>query len=185
MRRIIFTLLFGIICTSAWAQYFVEAHTRWNDTFREWNVLLESVDGEDSIEGNLALQQFNRGDWSRWNFMIGDVSGTIRPTWKDDLSNWRIQAEGNIINARTKWRGDVKAWEIRNGSDMFVLKSKFVNVLNEWHVNSKTHGNFVIYTDYESDPRDWVIIDEMSETVTVATKMSFVFLALFHGSPKI
>ena len=99
MLRFLFSLLAIAISTflGAQEQHLSGVSSRWSDSFVEWEIYAVSADTSASEEddsdypdeemvGELKLRWLNlRDDWTDWDFQYGDLRGTIRQKWKDDL----------------------------------------------------------------------------------------------------
>lgn len=84
-----------------------------------------------------------------------------------------------------KWKGDVTEWRIKSGNEILTLESKYKNNLEEWSIKEEKYGKFEIYTTYEQDVRDWEVIDELDEKVSIHAKMAMLFIVLYHSTPKV
>ena len=82
------------------------------------------------------------------------------------------------------WSNDFREWRISNNSISLTLKSKYGNTFDEWIVREDNYGHFAMYTNWEGDPREWEIVDELDEDVSLEMKMALVFIASFHSFPK-
>lgn len=171
--------------------------SRWSDSFVEWDLYAfnpdtaaaqteEEAAPAEIVVGELKLRWLNiRDDWSEWDFIYEETRGTIRQKWKDDPNQWELRTyAGDIVTMRTAWPGDLKEWRVTDNSMALTLRSRWTNQLDEWLVDDHARGRFYLYTYYQRDPRDWVIEDNLTEDVSPAMKMAFIFLTVFHGSPK-
>ncbi|MBP7821911.1 MAG: hypothetical protein KA010_03230 [Saprospiraceae bacterium] len=156
-------------------------YTKWSDSFVSWEIINEDEDVVGSIE-QLWMQQNN---WKEWRVEIDGHSGIIRQKWKDDPSQWNVTLDEEIVNAQTRWTGDFKNWRITNNDIALNLECKYGNVINEWLINDKNYGTLRLRTLEENDPRDWIIEDDLDESVPIAIRMAAVFLAVFNSSPKL
>ena len=179
--RILLLLVFTFFCQSILAQYLIGVGTRYNDSFREWTV---HTDIED-YTGKLELRWSFDDNWSTWDFRLGDTTATIRQKWNDDPNLWEIDCLGVRAVARTTWRGEFRQWKINDGVHQFNWQSRYGNVFNEWMVGSERNGWFSVYAYWEDDPREWVIVDELDEEVSLALRLAMVFITLHHSTPKI
>lgn len=157
------------------------AAVKWNDSFAEWTIFT----GEDNLEGELTLRWPLNNDWTEWQYRLGDATGTIKIKWIDNPNEWEARGNGQVVTARTLWNNDFREWRITSGSTNIVLRTRYRNLNDEWEIReNKEAGFFEMYTSYERDPRDWVIVDELSQEVNLTTKMTLAFLVLFHSTPK-
>ena len=161
------------------AQVITGMSTKWSDEFSEWSIWTDDED----IEGELTRRWQNRDDWTEWDYRIGEEVGTIRQKRKDDPTFWEIRGSDDIVTAKMAWRNDIRTWKITNNSQYVTLNSRNGATLDEWILRDERHGIFHMYTEYELDPRDWVIVDKMDEDVSFTMKVALLFIASYHGSP--
>lgn len=195
----LYAVLFFCCTATAAAQSprFSGVSSRWSDSFVEWDLYAfnpdtaaaqtkEEAAPDEIVVGELKLRWLNvRDDWSEWDFIYEETRGTIRQKWKGDPNQWELRTyAGDIVTMRTAWPGDLKEWRVTDNSMALTLRSRWTNQLDEWLVDDHTRGRFYLYTYYQRDPRDWVIEDNLTEDVSPAMKMAFIFLTVFHGSPK-
>jgi hypothetical protein len=177
----IILVLFAVCSVSVVsAQQMIGIGTRYNDSFREWQIVTE----DDDLEGELRMRWTFRNDWTQWDFRLGDSVASIEQKWKDDPNLWEIRCNGITVNARTAWPGEFTRWKLNDGHHQFNWYTKYVNQRNEWLIESNDY-NYQVYTYWEGDPREWVIVDELDEDVSMAMKVAMTFLALHFSSPRI
>lgn len=160
-------------------QYLSGISSKWSDAFHEWTL----YEGDEPI-GELNMRWILRSDWSEWEYRIGEESGTAKLKWKNDPREWEIRGYDELVMAKMIWSDDIREWRISNGRITLTLKSRWGNRLDEWQVREKTYGNFQIYTSWEGDPREWIIVDELAEEISLEMRMALVFIAVFHSVPK-
>lgn len=181
-----FTLTFLLIVTviiagRAQPAVLSGAAVKWNDSFSEWTLFTT----EEGLEGELRLRWPLNNDWSEWQYRLGEAAGVIKIKWNDNPNEWEIRGNGQVVTARTLWNNDFREWRVSSGSTAIVLRARYNNMFDEWEIReNKEAGFFEMYTAYERDPRDWIIVDELSENINLPTKVAMVFLVLFHSSPK-
>ncbi len=154
--------------------------TEWDDSFKEWIIYTDDED----VEGELELRWSTRDNWREWDYRIDEETGSIKQKWENDPSQWEVRGGTEIITMRTKWSNDFTEWRISNGSQTFTLVSKYRTQLTEWSIKEKDYGHFQMYTTYDLDTRDWDILDEMSEEISIHTKMAIVFIVMYQSTPK-
>ena len=155
--------------------------TKWDDSFKEWNVYT----ADEEIDGELSLRWLNKNDWKEWDYRLEDESGSIKMKFFNDPSKWEVRGGGEIITMQTKWKGDFTEWRISDGTINLTLKSKYKTNLEEWELQEDKYGAFEMYTTYENDIRDWEIIDELNEEISIHLKMALLFIVSFNSTPKI
>lgn len=155
--------------------------TRWNDSFREWDVHTT----QESRTGSLQLRWKLDDDWSQWTFRLGDTTAQIRLKWKDDPNLWEIRCLGETVTARTIWSNDFRQWRITDGTHSIHWQSRYGNVRDEWIIRGDDSGTFTVYTYWEGDPREWVVMDELKEDTPYAMRLAMIFIAIFNSIPKV
>jgi len=174
-------LLFCFLTLPIWseAQWLTGVQTYYSDDFREWMIYTD----EEDVPGELTMRWRSRNDWSEWNYSIGDLSGTIRATFDDDPSQFEIRGNGVTITARRLFANDFREWRITDNETTLIFKTKWGNNTNEWTLRDEKKGTFEMETEWEADPRDWRIEDELDEEISLQMKVAMVFLAVYHASP--
>lgn len=175
-----FLILFTFIIQWASAQYLTGIATEWSDSFAEWNLFTD----DDNLEGELEMRWKMQNDLTDWQYRLGDQTGRIKLKWRDNPNEWEIRGDNEIITARTLWNNKFREWRIKSKDTQFTLRCKYGNTIDEWEIRNSSKGSFEIYTNWEGDPRDWIIEDNLDESVSLATKMAMVFIATFHSIPR-
>ncbi len=156
--------------------------SKWSDDFIEWNIY--TTDDEDEESGEITLRWQLQRDWSEWDFWLGDERGTINLKWKNDPNQWEISGPDELITARMLWAGDIREWRLTNNSQTLTLKSRWGNNLNEWQLKNDRYGTFDIVAQWEGDPREWNVYDDLDEEVSSTMKVALLFLVTFYTTPK-
>ncbi len=166
------------------AQYLTGLSSYYDDSFIEWRFYAEN-EAEEEDEGELKITwQLRENDFTEWDYRIGDAFGTIKMKWKDSPEEWELRGNNSIVGARTVWPGQFDEWRITDNTTTLTLKSKWSNQWDEWLLRNSNNGNFSMYTNYERDPRDWVIVDELDEKVSFEMKVMLMFVVMFNATPK-
>lgn len=155
--------------------------TRWNDSFAEWDILTTETESR----GELRLTSIAQDDWSRWQYRIGEGVGNIRQKWPDNPNEWEARGDNVIATARTIFRNNFKEWRVTDGTHTVTLRTRYQNLAEDWAIGSERHGWFEMYTAYEGDLRDWIVVDELSEEVPLPMRMLLGFLVVYHSTPKL
>ncbi|MEM1320026.1 MAG: hypothetical protein AAGG75_07185 [Bacteroidota bacterium] len=180
MKQCFYFLLLLLLPYSGVAQYLTGAGTKWGDEFTEWIIYTD----DEELQGELIMRWQNRNDWSEWDYRIGDVMGGFKLVWQNDPGQWELRGNGRVITARTVYPRDFRQWRITDNSHTLVLRSRWTNNFNEWQLRDDEFGNLDIYTQWEDDPREWIITDELDERISLEMKLTAVFLALLTSAPK-
>lgn len=162
------------------AQQLLGIASKWSDEFTEWEIFTD----EEDVVGELQLRWPLQGDWTEWDYRIGEEIGTIKLKWKNDPSLWEIRGYDEIVTAKMIWSNDFREWRISNNDITLTLKTRYGNVFDEWEVREERHGAFGIYTVWEGDPREWEIADELDEELSLEMRMALIFIPVFHSFPK-
>ena len=180
MKKLLFLALIGSLAIPASAQILTGMGTRWSDGFSEWRIFTAEEGEEGTLERIWAMQD----DWTEWRYRLGEQAGTIKQKWPNNPHQWEARGEGEIVTARTVYPNDPREWQISDGTHTLRLRLRFANILEEWMLGTDRHGWFEMYTAYEGDPRDWVIVDELQEGLPLTMKMMMSFIVIWNSTPK-
>lgn len=177
-----YQLILFLLCSTltANAQYIMGIGTKWSDEFTEWAIYTD----DEEIEGEITMRWQMQMDWTEWEYKIGDSSGSIRMKWKDNPNQWEISGAEELITARTLWNGDVTQWRITNNSQTITLQSRWSNNLYEWRLKNEKYGAFDVVMNWEGDPREWNVEDDLDEEISLDMKVAILFIITFHNAPK-
>ncbi len=163
------------------AQSIIGLGTRYDNSFKEWVIKTDN----DDLEGELRMRWAFRNDWTQWDIRIGDVVATVEQKWKDDPNLWEIRCGDYTVNARTTWPNVFNRWKLNDGKHQFNWGTKYANQHDEWQIDSSADHLFKVNTYWTSDPRDWVVTDNLPEDVSMAMKLGMIFIAIHFSTPKI
>ena len=180
MKQLFLLLTFSLFSFCLSAQIITGMATKWSDDFRDWTIY---TDVEDE-EGSLTMRWQNQLDWSQWDYRLGESSGSIKTKFNNDLSQWEVRGDGEIIDIRMKWNNDVNEWTISDGSKKLTLKAAYNNNLNDWEIVGNKNGAFQMYMEWQDDPRNWIIEEELDEEISLPFKMAIAFIGIFQTIPK-
>lgn len=180
MRRTL--LFFGLLCLSflAKAQETTELyglHARWSDSFSEWFISTP----DERQAGNLDRQWLMGNDWTQWTIRFDGYSGTVRQKFKNDPQQWELRYGNHIITMRPVFPGDPNSWRILAGNSTLTWSREYRHLDAKWTVE-RVPG-FTMYTEYEGDPRDWIIVDERTPQLSTAAKLAMVFITAYFSTP--
>lgn len=192
MYKCFLVFLFALGFTAVMAQTLDAVNARWDDEFTEWDIYTMEGDqtvvergGEEIIEveasGQLVMRWQADLNWTEWDFMIDDVIGSVKQTWKDDPTQWELRIGSEVITCRAAWRDDLSEWRITNNRKTLVWRSKYRRNFSEWELRDDRYGEFYVYATYVNDPRDWSIDDQLDESIPFSMKMAMTFLAIYHS----
>lgn len=183
LKKLPLFLLFAFLSTLGFSQpYALSIHTKYDDDFAEWQIFVEDSNGDEQ-EGSLDMRWKFKEDWTQWDFRIGEQSGSIEMRFRNDPTHWEIRQGGKVVTAKQLWSNDPREWRITDNTTSFRLEARFGTRLNEWVVSNPDHGDFRLFTQYEDDPRDWIIEDDFYEHVSLNFKMAVIFISILHKSP--
>lgn len=159
--------------TSGETQVLGGIHTRTENDLREWVIL----DDQGAEVGYLRMRWALQGDITFWDYRFGEQTGEIRARWRDNLGEWEIHGDGMIIGLRQVWKDIATEWRITDDQGAtLTFSSRWDNMPGEWELREKGEfGRFEMFTAWEGDPRDWVIIDAMDPRVPLPMRMGLVF----------
>ncbi len=182
MNRILYILI-GIVWPYMLnAQYFLELHSESDNSFREWEILLENDSIE--IEGDLELTWSIDNDFTQWQYRIEDLFGEISQKFSNNPGFWELRSEGRVVTIRQVWPGDITEWKISHKDQSFIFKVVYPNRLDEWSITDEKFGELVLYTERIGDPRDWIISDYTIESITFEERLAAIFIGLYSSIPK-
>lgn len=170
-------LLFSLDCFS---QYIVGLHSRWEDSFHEWVILGEYEDDDGLLETRWKL----KNDWTEWNFTFSGISGDIIMRHKSNPGFWETRSNGLLVTARAIWPQDPTQWQITFGNYKLILKTRFGLIGDEWLVDDEKAGTFYMYTEWEGDPRSWIIEDNLEENIPVLVKIAMIHTVIMQSIPR-
>lgn len=177
--------LFLVFVLSCWtpisAQELIGLSVEYADTYREWNVI--PADEEIDI-GKIQLSWPYNDTWTDWEYEVANRFGTIRQKWINEKDNFELIDGEYIVTIKNQWRGDLSDWKISFDDFTFRFESTYNNIADEWEMKSKDYGTFFIYTEFEGDPRDWIIEDYLSPEVPLAMKMAMIFVTIRYSAPR-
>ena len=178
--RFVFSLFILLLYQFGISQNITAIETKWSDDFRDWYIYTD----DEEVEGFLELRWPINNDWTEWEFEVGEHWGVAKQKWRDNPNYWEFRVDGKLVTARTRWNNDIREWRVESDNIRLLFKSRWSNILNEWETIKSDYGFFAIYSEWEDDPRTWLIVDEMDEDVPTSIKIALSFLAIFHAIPK-
>lgn len=179
-RNLLLIISLNFVTVHLFAQNLTGLSAKWNDDFSEWIILTN----DEEVEGELNMTWQMQNDWSSFDYRIEDASGNIKIKWRDNPNEWETRGDNEIITARTRYPNDPRQWRITDNDMNFILKQKYGNNPNTWLITNDEYGYFEMYMYYRNDFREWVIVDELGEDVSLAMKMTMVFLVMNNTTPK-
>ncbi len=177
--KVIFIMLLSFYSLTVPAQIITGIATEWRDDFIEWNIFTDDAD-----EGEINMRWQLQRNWTDWEYSLGDIHGSIRLKWPNDPNHWDINGNDDSITARTLWKGDPTEWRITNNSQTITLKSRWKNNFNEWRIKEDKYGDFEMATNWEDDPREWIVDDYLDEEISLSMKIAILFIVTYHSAPK-
>lgn len=164
------------------SQYLLGASTTWSDSFTEWELFIEVND--EVVEGELETIFGLGKNLDDWKYDVGRERGTIKKKFSSDEGNWELLSDDQTVSIRQVWPSDPSEWRISNGDIQMTLKTKWTNSGDEWLVTTSDVGDFIIYSEYKGDPRDWLIEDYMIDQIPFEMRMAATFITLYVTMPK-
>ena len=182
MKRIIQVFFWLTIPFCLSGQYLLELHSVSDDSFGEWEILLEKDSIE--IEGNLRLTWGMNSDFKEWNYRVDDLYGEISQKFNNNPGIWELRSDDKVVTMKQVWPGDPTEWKISSEDRSFVFRSVYSNQLDEWDNIEEEFGKLVLYTETQGDPRDWIISDYMIDEISFEERMAAIFIGLLTSVPK-
>jgi len=172
--------LFFLLATSFVDGQITGMETSWANDFSQWTIY--STDGEEEIEGDLRMRWI--GDWSVWDYRIGEDFGTIKTKWKGNLNQWEVNTGSGIYTVRTVFNNDPTRWRIRTSKHNFDLELNRRDVPWDWRVDDDEVGFYEVYSEWEGDPNVWSIQDETLDNTSIHEKVTILFFSMWSSLPK-
>ena len=180
MRCIAITVIFFFLSFHLFAQQFISIHTRWDDSFTEWEIITDLQ----KHHGYLTKRWQDMDDWSAWDYNLGDQHGDIQQVYERDPFFWELTGFTDRVTAKTRWQRDISQWRITDDTHNLLLEMAQPYNAFKWRVKSPDYGQFIMKMDWIGDPRDWKITDELSTEISADMKMMIIFIVVHHSTPK-
>ncbi len=163
------------MCTvDAYGQAILGISAVWDDNLTEWKIYGETEESDGTLEIKWPLNN----DWTEWEFEIYHLDGDVMMPRNNVFEYWEMRNGSDLVTIRTQWPGDTRQWTVRYKGIKLNIATRYGNIADEWIVDSKQYGYWSMYTEYEGDPRDWIIEDELDPEIDVIMKMALVHIAL-------
>lgn len=162
------------------AQELIGFSVEYGDTFIEWEVI--PADEEFEI-GEFNLSWPHRSAWNDWEYNIAGRVGNVRQKWINRPNEWELIDGEYVVSIRNQWKGDLTIWQIKCDDYSLKFESKYHNVVDEWILTTKDYGSFEVFTDFEGDPRDWIVVDNLDEEIPLALKMAMIYVTIYYSVP--
>lgn len=169
--RVIFAVIL-FFANPLWGQKVIGLSTQYDDRFDKW-IIVTDVEG---LEGTIEATWATLGDFSEWQYNLGDQSGIIRMRQKSDPNVWEIMGGGQIIEARTVFPGEMGHWQMHSGRQRVDVEI-FRRSPEQWLVE-KNEEEIFFYTYREHDLRDWIV--ENKATFSLPMQLALIFVPILH-----
>jgi hypothetical protein len=180
LKLLSYLVLCSFFLTPVYGQRLLSFSSKWSNQLNEW----EFETDESTTAGEIRMQWTMQNDWTDWSISMDNQSGRLRLKWKDNPNEWELRLGGEIITIRTAWRGRYQEWVVTSDSGRFTIRTVYGNTLEAWETLNKTDNYFGLYTTWEGDPRNWTVVDEMKEEVSLPTRLAMAFIAILHSIPR-
>lgn len=173
-------LYLSVALSIATAQELIGFSVEYGDTFMEWDV----IPADEAIDiGELNLSWPDKSDWNDWDYNVAGRVGNIHQKWINRPNEWELIDGEYIVSIRNQWKGDFTVWKITCDDYVLKFESKYNNIADEWTLTTKKYGTFDVFTDFEGDPRDWIIEDRLDKDFPLALKMAMVYVSMYYSVP--
>jgi len=173
-------LLQASLGVSLQGQALTGAATRWSDSFREW--ILYHQEGE---AGALELKEMGGDNWTAYRIRYRGEYGQTRLKWPDRADEWELRLGQDVVTIRAIYRGDPTQWRIIGQEIQFTFQAKHPNRPEEWQIRNEAYGQFLVYTRWQGDPREWIVEDQLvDERFSPAMRLAMLFTALVNSTPE-
>lgn len=180
LNSVFLSILFVVsLSINTIAQELYAINVVWDDSFAEWSFITA-----DEKEGRFSKRWINREDWTEWTFSFDELHGRVKMKWQDNPNHWELSYGGSVVNVVTRWRNDITEWRISKGPIKLTIKSRYTNNLDEWILVGDRYGSFSLKTEWDNDPRDWHIYDELDQKITMDMKLAMCFISIISSAPR-
>lgn len=170
MMRFVLSCFFLFAISVLQAQTLDAFGMRFAGDLTTWDIYAD--DGE--TEGELrAIYDFS-GDFSRWEYSLGDDGGRISQKFPNDPTWWELRDQsGDIITIKMLWRNDPTQWGLSSDGTRYDLRTYRGRDPNEWLLTTPD-GDLYIYTEWEN-AFDIFLIDDMTEGFDLSWRIAALF----------
>ncbi len=156
-------------------EYFEGFHSHYDADIVEWDIYT------DQNEGKLEMTWVQKRDITDWYYELGDYSGTIRQKWQNSFDEYELRSdEGNVITMKVKWRNDFSQWVITSNTAQFLWRTTYQDDGNRWQIDDEETGEFFVFTEFEGDPRDYLIEDH-THLDFIEEKVACLFITMIRS----
>ena len=169
IHKVFWTCILLVVCIGMGnTQNVIGISTQYDDRYDKWIV----VTGVEGLEGTIEATWATLGDFSEWQYNVGDESGIIRLRQKSDPNVWEVMGGGEIIEARTVFPGEMGHWQILGGRHRVDVEIYNRNP-EQWLAEYKEQELY-FYTYREYDLRDWIVENKASFSLPMQLALIFI-----------
>lgn len=172
LEAIIVLFLFCVGANTGLTQNVIGISTQYDDRFDKW-IIVTDIEG---LEGTIEATWATLGDFTEWQYNLGDQSGIIRLRQKNDPNVWEVMGGGEIIEARTVFPGEMGHWQMQGGRQRVDVEIYKRNP-EQWLAEFKTEELF-FYTYREYDLRDWIV--ENKASLSLPMQLALIFIPILQ-----
>ncbi len=155
-------------------------HAELDNALHNFEIVFETS-SEELEQGEIEATWAHLNDYSQWDYIVGDYDGTIWQKWPNRDDMWELKADGNTTTISNRWPNDNSELIINYNNEIKVIwRASSFNDGNSWHIYRSQYGEFEFYTEFEDDPRDWLIYDNTIDELPFDIKMACCFIALYR-----
>ena len=177
MKYITISLLLVFSTTLVCGQNLFGLKTAWDDDYKQWVIVAD----EEELEGEVEMTWRLRNDPREWNIKLDGQRGSIKQKWDNNRNTWVLRYGSELINIATVWSNDFNSYRISDGEvSITIERANYQKDPIEWTIQNEKNGRFLWYNEFDYDNRDWVIIDELEEEISIGIKLAAVLISIIN-----
>ncbi len=168
--RYLFVCCFLVFAAFTQAQNLEAIGMRFAGDLTTWDIYAD----EGETEGELRAIYGFSGDFSRWEYSLGEHSGRISQKFPNDQTWWELRDDqGQIIRIKMMWINDPSQWRISSDGTRYDLRTYRGRDPNEWLFETPD-GDMYVYTEWEN-AFDIFIIEDSTADLDLSWRIAALF----------
>lgn len=184
MRHIFAIIIIIVFTNHLRAQYLLSFHTEWDDSFKEWLVIVEENDST-IVEGSIDIRWSMDNDFDTYDIRIGENFGELKQVYKNNPTHWQLILNGQMVTITQTWPRDVGAWKMSIGKQTLNMNTRYSQIYDDWTIENHNLGQFNVYTETIGDTRDWIVDDFLNNDIPFVLRLAAAFVPIIVSSPKL
>ncbi len=181
-HSVLFVFIFPFLGFSQDSLKLISINASWDDAYHEWDFHYLDLSEDEEEVGEIEATWAHLEDWKEWDVSVGNFYGNIRQKWRHNDQLWELSAGSNVTTIKTKWNNDYSEWIINfNGQIKIRWLAEKIDDGNVWFFDHQDYGVFEFITEFENDPRDWLIYDDTIQ-LPLDIKVACCFIAMYRST---